>query len=221
MNLWDPNFLLFLDNDTVVTSDFVLNLRRPFREDSDVGITTPKILFLDDPERIDAAGGCRVQFHLGETPPVGHGEVDQGQYDVLRDCIAGGIVLVRADVFRALDGYDTDFNPYGPEDIDFSLRAKEAGYRSLYVPDAVVYHEETQTFEDGQYSREYARQKAKNWYRLVQKHADPLEKATFWLIGVPFRLLNAVVREFRNENIGAITGLLGGGWNALVGRSED
>ena len=218
MELWNPEFLLFLDNDTVVTSDFIQNLRAPFREISDVGITTPKILFLEDQRKIDAAGGCRVQFHLGETSAVGHGEIDKGQYDVLRDCIAGGIILVRSDVFDAMDGYDTAFNPYGPEDVDFSLRVRKAGYRCLYVPDAVIYHEETQTFEGGEYSRKYARQKAKNWYRLVQKHADSLEKAAFWLVGVPFRLLSAAIREARAGNVKAITGLLTGGWNMLVGR---
>lgn len=218
VELWDPEFLLFLDNDTVVSPDFIQNLRAPFQEISGVGITTPKILSLEDPKRIDAAGGCHVHFYLGETPPVGHGEIDEGQYDVVRDCIAGGIILVRSAVFDAMDGYDTAFNPYGPEDIDFSLRVRKAGYRCLYVPDAVIYHEETQTFEGGEYSRKYARQKAKNWYRLVQKHADPLEKAAFWLVGVPFRLLSAAIREARAGNAKAITGLLTGGWNMIVER---
>ena len=219
MKLWGPKFLLFLDNDTVVTPDFICHLQKPFAESSSVGITFPKILLLDDPERIDAAGGCRVQFHLGKTPAVGHGEVDRGQYDVQRECGPGGCcVLVRADVFEAVNGFDTDYDPYGFEDLDFSLRVKEAGYKHIYVPKAVIYHSPTQTFEDGRYSPEYARQKARNWYRFVQRHASPVGKASFWLFGVPLRLLSAVLREVRSGNI---TDLLAGGMNMLVGHTED
>lgn len=221
MYLWDPKFFLFLDNDTVVTTGFIQSLKRPFGTVSDAGITTPKILSLDDPERIDAAGGCRVQLYLGKTSPIGHGDIDRGQYDEPRDCVSGGIILVRSHVFKAVEGFDTGYDPYGFEDLDFSLRVKEIGYRCLYVPDAVVYHEETQTFEDGRYSHTYARQKVRNLYRFVKRHATLPEKAAFWLIGVPWRLLRAAVREVKRGNVTAVKGLLVGGWSTLVGRSRD
>jgi len=220
--LWDPKFLLFLDNDTVVTKGFIQDLRTPFRESSGIGISTPKILQLDDPERVDVAGGCRVQFHLGQTPTIGHGEIDQGQYDEKCDCVPGSTtILVKRDVFELIDGFDTDYDPYGLEDIDFSLRVREAGYRCLYVPDAVIYHEGTQTFEEGEYSRDYARQKAKNWYRFVQKHANPFEKAAFWLVGVPLRLLSAALREVRRGNVGAVAGLVSGGLRTVFGTNKE
>lgn len=217
---WGPEFLLFLDNDTVVTTGFIQNLRGPFEKSLEIGMTTPKIRLLDDPKRIDCAGGSRVQFILGQTSDIGDGEIDRGQYDVMRDCVPGGIVLVRVDVFNELEGFDTDFNPYGPEDLDFSLRVREAGYRCIYVPDSVIYHSPTQTFESGQYSTTYTRQKAVNWYRLVQKHATPTQKVAFWLVGVPLRLLGAFVREARRGNVRAITGLFSGGWDMISGNSD-
>jgi len=221
INLWNPEFLLFLDNDTVVTPNFIGNLVKPFQESPDIGITTPKIHFLADPERIDSAGGCLVQFHLGQTPAVGSGEVDQGQYDLQKDCIPGGCCMfIRTDVFTAVEGFDTGFGLYGIGDLDFSLRVKKAGYRCVYVPDALIYHAESQTFESGQYTSIYGQQKAKNWYRFVQKNANPSQKAAFWLFAVPLRLLSAAVREIRRGNLGALFGLLSGGWNALVKRSS-
>jgi len=222
MSMWNPEFFLFLDNDTVVTPGFIQSLERPFGKVSDVGITTPKILSLENPERIDAAGGCRVQFHLGETPAVGHGDLDRGQYDAQKDCVPGGCcMLVRTDVFAEVGGFDVGYDPYGFEDLDFSLRVKNRGYRCPYVPDAVIYHKGSQTFEDGQYSHAYARQKAGNLYRFVKRHASLPEKAAFWLIAVPWRLLSAAVREVRRGNITAVKGLLAGGWSTLVGRSRD
>ena len=223
MELWEPEYFLFLDNDTVVTSGFIQSLRGPLEKCSAIGMTTPKIRQLDNPEMIDAAGGCHVQFYRGQTPAVGHGELDRGQYDTSRDCVAGagGFTLVRTDVFEEVEGFDEGFDPYGAEDIDFSLSVKKAGYRCVYVPEALVYHKGTQTFESGQYSAEYARKKAENWYRLVQKHANPLEKAAFWLVGVPVRLLGAFLREVRRGNIGAVTGLISGGLSAIFRTSDE
>ena len=219
--LWNPDFLMFLDNDTVVTRDFIRNLLKPFADHPDVGITTPKIRFLADPERIDSAGGCLVQFHLGQTPGVGSGEVDRGQYDVPRECIPGACcILMRTDVFITVEGFDTAFDPYGFQDLDFSLRAKKAGYRCLYVPDSLIYHAESQTFENGKYTAKYAHHKAQNWYRFLQKNANFRQKVTFWLFAVPLRFFSAVVRETKRGNIKALGGLLAGGWNVIVKRSS-
>jgi len=222
MELWNPGYFLFLDNDTVVTPGFIQSLKEPHRKISDVGITTPKILSFENPERIDAAGGCRVLFHLGETPAVGHGDVDRGQYDESRDCVPGGCcMLVRTDVFAEVGGFDVGYDPYGFEDLDFSLRVKDYGYRCPYVPDAVIYHKGSQMFEDGQYSHTYARQKARNLNRFVKRHATLPEKAAFWLFGVPVRLLSATVQEVKRGNITAVKGLLEGGWSTLIERLRD
>ena len=53
--------------------------------------------------------------------------------------VTAACVLVRADVFRALDGFDDAYrNEF--EDIDLCLRARAAGHRVTYCPTAVVTH---------------------------------------------------------------------------------
>jgi GT2 family glycosyltransferase len=130
------------------------------------------------------------------------------------------MTLVRSNAFEAVDGFDTAYNPYGFEDLDFCLRVKEAGYRCVYIPEAVIYHSPTQTFEGGKYSEQYARQKAKNWYRFVRRHANPIEEVAFWLLGVPIRLVGAFGREARQGNISALAGLITGGLNQIFRSSE-
>ena len=50
-------------------------------------------------------------------------------------CIAcGGAMMVRTDSSRKLGGFDAAFDPFGPEDIDFSLRLRKLGFRALYFP---------------------------------------------------------------------------------------
>lgn len=218
MELWSPEYLLFLDNDTVVTDGFLERLLVPFEEDARVAITTPKIRFLDRPDTIDSAGGCRVEMWRGQTPAIGSGELDEGQYDEPRDCVPGSCcILVRARPFEAVGGFDTAYDPFRLGDIDFSLRIRAAGYRSIYVPGALIHHAESQTFERGRYTSRYLHQKVRNWKLFLRRHADPLEAAGFWLVGAPLALLRAGFRELGRGNLRALSGLFSGVRRAVFG----
>lgn len=211
MNLWNPTYLLFVDNDLVFTPGFIPALVEPFHHDDRLGQTQAKLRFLHQPDRLNDGGGCRITFWLGRTRPVGFGEVDRGQYDMPAPCVScGGAMMVRADVFRALDGFDRAFDPFGPEDLDFSLRLQRRGYRALYVPAALAYHEVSHTFGGGRYTREYARVKAQHWLRFLRRHASPIEKAAFVVLGIPWIALRMILREGRKGNAGAIIGSAAG-----------
>ena len=55
------------------------------------------------------------------------------------DHVTGAFFLVRRDAFRSLGGFDERFFVY-LEDLDFSLRAKRAGWRTFYLTSTAVYH---------------------------------------------------------------------------------
>ena len=71
------------------------------------------------------------------------GEYDQGQHDDVRRVLAVNTagMLVRLDVLRALGGFDAALPVFG-NDLDFGWRAASAGYRTIIVPQAVVFHAE-------------------------------------------------------------------------------
>ena len=210
---YDPSFLLFIDNDMTVTPGFLEAMVKPFARHPRLAQTTGKIMIPEDDKRINDAGGCRIQFHLGRTNPVGYREIDHGQHDIPKKCIPGGFSLVRVDVFRQVGGFDTAFDPYGYEDLDFSLRIAAAGYEALYVPEAVVFHEVTQTFEGGQYTERYVRKKTKNWFLFMSRHATASQKLSFYLFGVPYIILRASTREIRKGNVRALLGLVKGAFD--------
>jgi GT2 family glycosyltransferase len=205
-----PEFLLFIDNDMTVTPDFLAALHKPFENNPALGQTTGKIKVPGDIRRINDAGGCKINFQLARTFPVGYGEIDEGQYDVSKKCVPGGFSLVRTEVFQKVCGFDTAFDPYGYEDLDFSLRISKAGYSALYIPEALTFHEVTQTFEGGEYTEIYARKKAKNWFLFMSRHASTWQKLGFFVVGAPYILVNVVLREGRKGNWRAIRGLLRG-----------
>ena len=68
-------------------------------------------------------------------------EEDRGQYDDARDLfwVSGAAFCCRADVFRALGGFDDDFFAH-MEEIDLCWRMQLAGYRVRVVPESKVYH---------------------------------------------------------------------------------
>lgn len=218
----NPTYLLFIDNDTVVTPGFLLALEDPFRKDPGLGQTSAKIRFLGDPTRLHAAGGARISFLLGTIKVTGIGEIDRGQYDEPGECMANGTcALVRRDVFESINGFDERFNPYGPEDLDFSLRVRKSGFRCLYVPSSLVYHDPSRTTVGNDFNEAYAARKAKGWLLLMRKHASPLEKLGFLFVGIPYAFLRVLLRERARNNLGALRGLWRGtiNWLKQVGRA--
>lgn len=207
---FDPTHLLFLDNDTIVEPGFIGELLKPFARDPRIGQTQAKLRFLHDRNRLNDGGGAQISFLLWRTSPVGYGELDRGQHDLERECIAcGGAMMVRTDVFLDLGGFDAQFDPFGPEDLDFSLRLRRAGYRALYVPAAVAYHAVSHTFGEG-YTEPYARHKVRHWLAFMSRHASLSEKAGFCCFGLPYLTVRVVLREVLRGNLKSIVGLFRG-----------
>jgi GT2 family glycosyltransferase len=210
MEAFNPSLILFLDNDMLVEPGFVTALVQPFRAASRLGQTQAKLRFMHDRQRLNDGGGCQINFVLGRTRPVGFAELDHQQYDVIKPCVAcGGAMMVRASVFNQLGGFDCLFDPFGPEDLDFSLRLAKAGYQALYIPTAVAYHEVSHTFGGG-YSETYARAKVRHWLAFLRRHASPPQRFGFYFVGVPLGLARLFVREGKKGNWRALRGNLSG-----------
>jgi GT2 family glycosyltransferase len=109
---------------------------------SNAAIVGPKLVDYDNPEvilevgrAIDSLGGS----HTGIEP----GEIDQEQHDAVRDVfyVSSAAMLIRADLFDELGGFDPDAFP-GSEDLDLCWRARLAGARVMVAPDARGRHGE-------------------------------------------------------------------------------
>ena len=202
--------LLFLDNDIEVEAEFVKALYEPFESDVSLGQTQAKLRFMHDRSLINDGGGARISFVFWRVKPVGIGEPDRGQYDAPHPCICcGGAMMVRSDVFEQLNGFDPLFGPFGPEDLDFSLRLQKTGYKAMFIPKAVGYHHVSHTYGEG-YSEDYARNKSRHWLLFMARHATPGQKIAFYLLGAPIIAFRAILRELRRGNWRALRGLAQG-----------
>ncbi len=55
------------------------------------------------------------------------------------DAIVGAFMLIRADIYKQVKGFDEDYFMYG-EDIDLCYRIKKAGYKIFYYPETSIIH---------------------------------------------------------------------------------
>ena len=135
------DYLAFLDNDTVPDPDWLTPIVNIFREDTTVGACQCKLLLLREPEKFDYAGDFLSQIGF-LVQKVEGGEKDRGQadgnFEILSAKSAG--MAIRKDVFEQIGGFDKDYFIY-LEETDLGWRTWLAGYRIIFVPDSVVYHE--------------------------------------------------------------------------------
>ncbi|WP_298212013.1 glycosyltransferase family 2 protein [Ferrimicrobium sp.] len=109
------------------------------------GLVTPKIVAYDSPRQILELGSD-LDFLMGTAPRVEVGDLDQGQYDEINEVAvaAGCAMLIRADLFNALEGFDEVFGSVYQE-VDLSCRVRMAGARISTAPHARVRHRSVST----------------------------------------------------------------------------
>jgi GT2 family glycosyltransferase len=130
--------VLLLNNDAVLLPGAMQHLTEKLADDRELGVITAKVFLTEAPDRLWAVGGVFTGRRVVE---MGAGERDVGAYDDARlDFVYGCAMLMRADMFRELGGFDERFFLYY-EDIDLCLRARAAGWRVGMAPNAHVLHE--------------------------------------------------------------------------------
>jgi GT2 family glycosyltransferase len=134
-------FALLVNNDTVLSPDVLEPLVAACDADARVASATPKLVYLDRPGVINAAGLIlRRDGHPGSR---GVGEPDDGRFDDPAEVFGahGACALFRRSALDRVGLLDEDFFAYN-EEFDLAWRLRLAGHRSVYVPAARVLHRE-------------------------------------------------------------------------------
>jgi GT2 family glycosyltransferase len=133
------DFVALLNNDAEAEPGWLESLLGAFERAPDVGMAASKVLEWERPGFIDKAG--HVIFPDGQNRGRGTGKADRGQYDREEEVLwpDGCAAMYRKRMLDEIGGFDEDFFAYG-DDAELGLRARIAGWRCLYVPDAVVRH---------------------------------------------------------------------------------
>jgi GT2 family glycosyltransferase len=155
--------LVFLNPDTEAAASWLTSLVQPLLDDGDVGLTTSKILLMDERETVNACGNdislSGITWCRGFGLPA-----DEFTVDADVPAVSGCSFAIRAELFRWLGGFDPSFFTY-LEDTDLSWRARVAGYRCRFVAASVVYHDFRLAFSPAK-----IRWVERNRYRMLSRH---------------------------------------------------
>jgi GT2 family glycosyltransferase len=186
-------YVLLLNNDTVVKADFLGKLVSRVEGDERAGMAGPKIYYFSQKDLLWYAGG-KIEWWKGWISHKGVREVDRGQYDTPgeTDYITGCCLLVKRSVIERVGMLDESYFIYG-EDADWCVRAARAGFRLLYVPDAVLWHK-LSVSTGGHLSWFKNWNKLKSQLRLFWRYAKPYH----WLT-IPFCMVISVLKGYLNS----------------------
>jgi GT2 family glycosyltransferase/glycosyltransferase involved in cell wall biosynthesis/Flp pilus assembly protein TadD len=138
------DLLVFLNNDSEVRHGWLTEMLRCMAEHPDAGVVGARLVYPDGTTQ--EAGG--IIFSDGNGWNYGREyTVKNSRISFLRevDYCSGAALMVRRDLFTALDGFDSRYAPAYCEDSDLCFGVRELGYKVYYCPSASVLHHEGAT----------------------------------------------------------------------------
>jgi len=141
-------YLLFLNNDTIALPGWLDAMLKLVRNDGTIGAIGAKLLYED--ETVQHAGVAFIYhqmlqrvtpFHIFKDFPRNAPAVSK-----LREfkAVTGACLLTPASCFKEVEGFDEGYiNCF--EDVDYCLKLGERGLRTIYTPEAELYHFESKT----------------------------------------------------------------------------
>lgn len=134
-------FIFILNNDTTIEKGTIENLEKILCEKSEVGIAAPKIVMMEEPERLWYGGG-NINWAKGSASLPGYmGNSESMQANRSRNVefASGCAMLVRRKIFEQIGGFDPRFFMY-EEDLEYCCRVHNKKWKIYYESRSVIKH---------------------------------------------------------------------------------
>jgi len=187
----EVDYVLLINNDTTVDKNFLSELVEVGESDKKIGAVGSKIYFHSEPNRIWFAGG-KVNWLKNKGTHLGLDEMDSGQYNKISevDYLTGCCLLIKREVIEKIGVLAEDYFLYY-EDTDFSARAKNVGYKIMYVPKSKIYHKISRSTKPG--SSSYIYYHVRNGLVMAKRNGSFLNKIILYFYCV-FLFLKQIIK---------------------------
>ncbi len=133
------DYILLLNNDTIVEPDFLNILIKYGERDSLIGVLTPKICYYSAPHLIWSAGGYINKIRSSGVPFGERKKDDEFNENRFISFASGCCMLIKRRIVTKIGLFDENYFLY-LEDVDFCWRVLKEGYKILYVARSKIYH---------------------------------------------------------------------------------
>jgi GT2 family glycosyltransferase len=190
------DYIFFLNNDTLVSPDFLGPIVTFFEENPKVGIASPKVMYPDG-QTIQYAGAKRINLLTGRGQRLGLFEEDHGQYDFNQptDLGHGAALMVRRSVINKVGGMPEIYFLYY-EEHDWCEQIKNNGFEMYYLGESSIIHKESvSTGNDSPLKTYYL---ARNRLIFMRRNCGNLQLILallfFTFISLPKNIISLVLR---------------------------
>jgi len=142
--------VVFLNNDTTVTNNWLINLVEPLK-DKNISMTQPRLLYPDG--KLQCMGlvfsdKSKLAYPLYQNQDIPNEIIEKNR---LFNAITGACLAINAQDFALVKGFDVSF-VNGQEDVDFCLKLNHLKRtKAMYVANSIVYHYEGKTQGRGKF----------------------------------------------------------------------
>lgn len=196
------DLLLLINNDVEVTEGFLEPMVNLFRENKNVGMVSPKIVYYYKDNRIQYAGSHGINPWTGRGKKDGQFELDHAQYDHVRETelVHGACMMVSRKLIDEVGLFEESFFIYY-EEHDWAERAKRKGYKLFYAGTSKIYHKESVTMGKDSPFKTYFMTKNRILFlkRNVPYPARLISLSIFFFCAVPKKMVGFLAHaNFKN-----------------------
>lgn len=148
LRISNADHVLLLNNDTEISDPFWLREMVQCLNFDRAGIVGAKLLYANDTIQhagvIVGFGGLAGHWYSEKSRDFG-GPMNRLHVRNSMSCVTGAVMLISGDCLKAIGEWDELNFPIAYNDVDYCLRAKNAGYRIVWTPFSCLYHHESVT----------------------------------------------------------------------------
>ena len=138
INIVQSQYIVLLNNDTRVQTNWLTEMMKGILDHPGVAICGSTIMDYWENSTVEYRGGKFTIIGNGVQPFTGE-KINRNLDVCYTGYACGASLLINRDVFLQLNGFDCRYFAY-VEDLDLCWRAWLAGFKVLYIPNAIIYH---------------------------------------------------------------------------------
>lgn len=206
ISVYQPDYIWFINNDTVAAPEALRGLVDTLEAHHEAGAAGSKVLLYHDPGRVQFLGGGSICFNYADLPYAGRADFPSNDAEI-KGYITGTSFIIRKEVAARAGLWDDKYFLY-VEDVDYSVRIRNAGFKLYFASKSVIYHKngastkrktisksflgrKTRRFDIGNYQSTFYYE-FRNWIYFNKKNRNFFYKLFYFPIYLPYYVAGMV-----------------------------